>query len=142
MVEYTGGCACRAVRFKIRAEPAGVRYCMCRGCQYLGAGSGTVGAAFPLSAVTMTGETSDFANTADSGTQMHRRFCSACGTPLFSQAESRPGTIIIRVGAMDDPDAFVPTSIIWTKSAPKWICLDESLTMVEGQPVSPAPSNP
>ena len=140
MVEYTGGCACGAVRFTVTAEPAGVRYCMCRGCQYLGAGSGTVGAAFPSAAVTITGETGDFASTADSGNKMHRRFCSKCGTPLFSQAEARPGTIIIRVGAMDDPNAFVPTSIIWTKSAPKWACLDERLTLVEGQPPAPPPA--
>ena len=139
MVEHTGGCACGAVRFTAAAEPVGVRYCMCRGCQYLGAGSGTVGAAFPSAAVTIEGEENcgDFVSTADSGNVMHRRFCAKCGTPLFSQAEVRPGAIIIRVGAMDDPNAFTPTSIIWTKSAPVWACLDENIAHVEAQPPAP-----
>jgi len=130
----TGGCLCGAVRFQATEGPIAARACWCRDCQKLGGGSGTVGAAFKTAAVTITGATSDYASTADSGNKMHRRFCPSCGTPLFSQAESRPHLIFIRVGALDDPECAKPTATIWTDSAPSWACIDARLPKVPGQP--------
>ena len=43
----TGGCRCRAVRYKIEADRITARHCWCRDCQYIGAGSGTVNVFFP-----------------------------------------------------------------------------------------------
>src|SRR5208282_6390929 len=100
-----GGCLCGAVRYEIKAEaPLGARYCWCRVCQYLGAGSGAVGAIFLKDAVTVSGPLTDFVIRADSGSVMHRRFCARCGTPIFSEAESRPQHIFVRVGALDNPN--------------------------------------
>ena len=107
------------MRFSIEADaPLGVRQCWCRVCQYLGAGSGTVNAVFPKEAVTVSGPLTDYVRTADSGSVMHRRFCARCGTPVFSEAEPRPSQIIVRVGALDEPDLARPAAIIWAKSAP------------------------
>jgi hypothetical protein len=104
----TGGCLCKKVRYQIAADkPLGVRQCWCRLCQYL---------------------------SADSGATMHRRFCPACGTPLFSEAEPHPHLIVVRVGTLDDPELGRPEAVIWTRSAPKWACFDPALPRVEGQP--------
>ena len=131
----TGGCLCGKVRFTIRADkPLGARQCWCRVCQYIGAGTGTANAFFPKEAIAVTGETTDYVSIADSGATIHRRFCPACGTPLFSEAEPRPHLIAVRVGALDDPELGKPTAIIWTKSAPKWACFDPALPQSEGQP--------
>ena len=105
----TGGCLCGAVRFEIAAdEPLGARHCWCRVCQYLGAGSGAVGALFLKDAVTMSGPLTDFVIRADSGSVMHRRFCARCGTPIFSEAEARPQHIFVEVGALDNPNRRRP----------------------------------
>ena len=137
----TGGCLCGAVRFAVAAdEPLGVRQCWCRVCQYLGAGSGTVNVIFPKEAVTVSGPLTDYVSTADSGSVMHRRFCARCGTPVFSEAEPRPGQIIVRAGCLDDPEVARPGAIIWTKSAPGWACFDPALPRVEGQPAPPTKS--
>ena len=136
----TGGCLCGAVRFAIEADaPLGVRQCWCRVCQYLGAGSGTVNAIFLKESLTVSGPLTDYVNTADSGSVMHRKFCARCGTPVFSEAEPRPHLVILRVGALDDPDLARPQSIIWTKSAPEWACFDPSLPQADGQ-APPPPS--
>jgi hypothetical protein len=89
---------CKAVRYRITAKPIITRVCWCRLCQYLGAGSGTVNVGFPTEAIHITGELKDYSCIADSGNVMHRRFCPACGTPLFSEAESRPQFMFVRAG--------------------------------------------
>ena len=134
----TGGRLCGAVRFSIEADaPPLVRQCWRRVCQYLGAGSGTVDAVFPKEAVTVAGPLTDYVRTADSGSVMHRRFCARCGRPVFSEAEPRPGQIIVRVGALDEPDRARPAGIIWAKSAPEWASFDPDLPQGEGQGLPP-----
>ncbi len=129
----TGGCLCRAVRYQVAAAPIVTRVCWCRLCQYLGAGSGTVNTCFPTEAVTVQGETADFQSIADSGNQMHRRFCRVCGTQLFSEAESRPHLIFIRAGTLDDPEVAHPAATIWIAEAPSWACISSDLPNFTGQ---------
>lgn len=130
----TGRCLCGAVRWKSAQLPIVTRVCWCRECQYIGAGSGTVNACFRTAAFTVTGETRDHRSVADSGNQMHRRFCPSCGTPLFSEAETRPHLIFVRVGTFDNPNLAEPAMTIWTSSAPQWARIDETLAQVEKQP--------
>jgi hypothetical protein len=107
--------------------------CWCRLCQYLGAGSGTVNACFPSDAIVIEGELADFKSVADSGNVMHRRFCAACGTQLFSEAEARPHLIFVRAGTLDDPEVAKPAVTIWTEAAPSWACIDAALPTYEKQ---------
>lgn len=130
----TGGCLCGAVRYSIAAEPVLARVCWCRDCQYFGAGGATVNVAFPSKAVTIEGKTADYRSLADSGNVMHRRFCPACGTGLFSGAESRPHVVIVRAGSLDDPEIAKPAMTIWTDSAPSWACIDERIPSTPRQP--------
>jgi hypothetical protein len=130
----TGGCLCGAVRWESAEPPIVTRVCWCRDCQYFGAGSGTVNTCFRTATFTVTGETTDFLSISDSGNRMHRRFCPACGTPLFSQAEARPHLVFVRAGTFDDPNLAKPAMTIWTASAPEWATIDAELPHVEGQP--------
>lgn len=129
-----GGCLCKAVRYRIAAQPITTRTCWCRVCQYIGAGSATVNACFPADAVTIEGELRDFRSIADSGNVMHRRFCSSCGTHIFSAAESRPHLLFVRAGTLDDPEIARPAATIWTSQAPSWACIDEAIPKIERQP--------
>jgi hypothetical protein len=76
----------------------------------------------------------DYVSIADSGNVMHRRFCSTCGTPLFSAAESRPHLLFVRLGTLDDRELVRPAMTIWTSSAPIWACIDERIPRVTHQP--------
>ena len=130
----TGGCLCGAVRYRASAPPIVTRVCWCRLCQYLGAGSGTVNVGFSSDSVTITGRLADHVSTADSGTVLHRGFCSICGTPVTSQAETRRHQIFLRAGTLDDPEAARPAMTIWTSAAPSWACISADMPRVEGQP--------
>ena len=135
----TGGCRCGRVRFTVEAEPIAARACWCRGCQYLAAGSATINVLFPSAALTVSGETADYSTPADSGSIMHRRFCPACGTPLFSEAETRPHIVIIRAGALDEPEIGRPGGAIWVAAAPSWAHIDPDMPALPGQPPPPPP---
>lgn len=130
---HTAGCLCGHVRITIDAEPLAARQCWCRLCQYLGGGTATVNVCFPSDAVATTGEVRWHESIADSGNRMRRGFCPACGTPLFSLAESRPHLTFIRAGALDDPNLRAPEAVIWTSVAPEWACLDPQLPQYAAQ---------
>jgi hypothetical protein len=102
-------------------------------CQHIGAGSGTVNVLFPSETVEAEGELADYQSQADSGTLMHRQFCPSCGTPVFTQANTRPQYIGVRAGTLDDPDLGNPQITIWTSSAPSWACFDPALPREEKQ---------
>jgi hypothetical protein len=133
-MDITGGCLCRAVRYRSAGAPIVTRVCWCRACQYFAAGNATVNLCFRTADVTIEGRLSEFRSIADSGNVMHRRFCPACGTPLFSEAESRPHLIFIRAGTLDDRELAKPAATIWTSQAPSWACIDAELPNVATQP--------
>jgi hypothetical protein len=136
-MSISGGCACGAVRFESAAAPVAVRVCWCRLCQYLGAGSGTVNAMFKTEGFSVQGPTSSHRFVADSGNVVHREFCTACGTPLFSRAEVRPQIVGVRVGALDDPEVARPQMTIWTSAAPSWACFAADIAQMPGQAPPP-----
>src|SRR5690349_3290732 len=129
----TGGCLCKAVRYRVSSEPLAARTCWCRLCQYIGAGTATVNVCFKTADVEITGTLSDYQSVADSGNRMHRRFCPGCGTPMFSAAEARPHLIFVRAGTLDDPEIAAPQATIWTSVAPRWACISETIPKHERQ---------
>ncbi len=124
MTDIAGGCLCGAVRFRSGAAPLATRYCWCRDCQHFAGGNATVNVVFSRPEVSIEGELSVYESVADSGARMRRSFCPRCGAPLFSEADRRPHLIIVRAGALDDPNLAEPASSIWTSSAPRWACID------------------
>ena len=139
MATYTGGCLCGQIRYRITSEPGASRICWCKDCQRISA-NGTVNVIFPTASIEISGTTGQHRKTADSGNQVTRRFCPACGTHLFSDTTGRPGSTVVRTGTLDDPSAIKPTAIIWSGSAPSWACLDRSLELFDGAPAPAAPA--
>jgi hypothetical protein len=130
----TGGCLCGAVRYSAKGPVVAARQCWCRVCQYIASGSATTNVIVPTDDLRVEGRLSDYRSVADSGSNMVRSFCPACGTHIFSASDARPTLIVVRVGTLDDPELGAPTGIIWSRSAPDWACLDPALPRTEGQP--------
>ena len=133
-IPVTGRCFCGAVRFQFDHEPVATRACWCRDCQYLATGNAAINAFFKTAGLTLTGVVEKYVSTANSGNTMRRTFCPKCGTPLFSQADSRPDLMVVRVGTLDDREIGGPATYIWTASAPSWGFIDQSVPSYAGQP--------
>ena len=130
----TGGCRCGAVRYTLSAEPFAVRLCWCRDCQYWSTGNAAVNMLVPRDAVRVDGELDGWDSMAESGNHMRRSFCPRCGTPMFSEARENAARMVIRVGTLDDATGIVPTTVIWTDSAPAWAPIDPALQAFPRQP--------
>jgi hypothetical protein len=133
----TGGCLCGAVRFRFDEPPLATRACWCRDCQYLASGNASVNAIFATRTFAVTGAVADYRSVADSGNRMRRSFCPACGTALFARSDDRPDAMVVRAGALDDPEIARPAAVIWTASAPSWGHVDPDLPAAPRQPAPP-----
>ncbi|MDI1264869.1 MAG: GFA family protein [bacterium] len=122
-----GGCLCGAVRFKTDGEPLNVRICHCRTCQKAMGSPFYARALFDARAVTVEGETAHYATSE----ALHREFCPACGTRLFSRRTN--GTAVgVALATFDDRNAFAPTEHIWVSEKIEWVRIDDGLTQHPG----------
>ena len=136
----TGRCLCGAVTYTINAEPARMAQCHCKDCQRA-SGTGHMSLAFfSEDAVQITGETKEYAVTADSGNQNIRRFCPQCGSRLFGRNSARPGGIAVAVGSVDDNAWFKPQAIVYNKAKPGWDMMDSDLPAFDTMPPPPPQS--
>ncbi len=128
-MNLTGGCACRAIRYKLTASPLIVHACHCRDCQRI-TGSAFViniwiekkfvegGSAVPKS----------FRLAGGSGKHHDVFFCGTCGTYVWSRYHGAPGDFLfVRAGTLDNPDAVRPDVHIFTRSKVPWLNLPEDV---------------
>ena len=125
MLPLDGGCACRAVRFRLAGAPLVVHCCHCRWCQR------ESGSAFALNAVIeadrvalLDGEPEVVHTPSESGRGQRIARCPACRVALWSHyAGAGPLFSFVRVGTLDDPDALPPDIHIFTASKQPWVAI-------------------
>lgn len=47
-------------------------------------------------------------------------FCGTCGVQVFSQPDSNPDIVAVKVGGLDDRADFKVQTDLWMASAPPW----------------------
>ncbi len=116
METYQGGCLCGAVRFETSATPYRVGVCHCLDCRKNHGAIFRTFAIFPEAEVTVTGETTAYAENA----RTRRHFCPRCGSPVFARYEGSD-EIEIFVGALDEPSRVTPTYELWMGRREAWL---------------------
>ena len=132
MTVLEGGCACGAVRYRLKSGPMFVHCCHCSDCQR------QVGSAFVINALIETdrieqlsGELTSVAMPTDSGRpHLHYR-CAACGTTLWSDYGDRKVMSFLRATTLDRRDALSPDVHIFTRSKLPWVMLPPDVPAVE-----------
>ena len=109
MERVTGGCLCGDVRIVAVGRPYRVGICHCLECRKHHGALFHASAIFPEDAVTIAGETRDYAG---------RHFCPRCGSSVFSRSGDE---IEVHLGALDAPDQFQPTYELWTIRRESWL---------------------
>lgn len=109
MEPIVGGCLCGDVRIEAVGLPSRVGICHCLDCRKHHGALFYAAAIFPQQAVTIQGETRDYAG---------RFFCPRCGSSVFARTADE---IEVHLGALDSPDQMTPTYESWTTRREAWL---------------------
>ena len=109
MERFAGGCLCGKVRIVASGRPDRVGLCHCLDCRKHHGAIFSAYAVFPEAAVTIDGETHDYAG---------RFFCPSCGSSVFSRSADE---IEVHLGCLDAPDQLRPTYELWTVRSESWL---------------------
>ena len=129
----TGGCACGAVRYRIRADPIFVNNCHCTLCQRQTGSTSVVNAFFETDAFTLlSGEVARHVFKGGSGGDHVVVRCAACNAAVWSHYP-RVGELGlgVRVGTLDNPAAVRPDAIVFAADRMPWAALPEGIPQFE-----------
>lgn len=123
----TGQCTCGQIRYRLNREPIIVHCCHCRWCQR------ETGAAFALNGMMETDAVEVLAGTVDivdtpseSGAGQRIARCPTCKVAVWSHYAGAGNAIaFIRLGTLDNPDAYPPDIHIFTASKQPWVNLSD-----------------
>ena len=123
-----GGCACGAVRYRLKSAPMFVYCCHCRDCQRQTGSGFVINALIETDRITsLGGDPEPVGVPTDSGRPHDIHRCRACRTAVWSDYGARPALRFVRVGTLDDPSALPPNVHIVTRSKLSWIALPEGV---------------
>lgn len=109
MERFTGGCLCGRVRLTAIGRHYRVGICHCLDYRKHHGALFHASAIFPQDAVTIDGETRDYAG---------RHFCPRCGSSVFSRSADE---VEVHLGSLDAPNQFKPTYELWTVRREMWL---------------------
>ncbi len=129
---YEGGCDCRYIRYRMKSRPLYVHCCHCRWCQR------ETGASFALNALIESERVEDLGGEAElvdtpspSGKGQKIARCPKCRIALWSHYAGAGTTVrFMRVGTLDNPDAFPPDIHIFTSTKQPWVVLPQGIPAV------------
>lgn len=115
--EWTGGCLCGAIRYRLASAPFDAGWCHCRTCQLSSGSPAMAFATVPLDDYLVEQGAIATLASSDFG---QRGFCRDCGTPLFMRVDHQPDTIDFTIATLDEPDPVVPGYHIFYGSRIGW----------------------
>lgn len=128
MSTLEGGCACGALRYRLKTPPMFTNCCHCVDCQR------QVGSAFVINAIIETdridihsGHVAASRMPTDSG-RIHDIYrCTRCGTGMWADYGGRPQVRFVRATTLDEPAALSPDAHIFTRSKLPWVILPDGV---------------
>ena len=139
-MKITGGCYCKEIRYQIDGDMETAFQCHCRECQYITGGNPNAAVVFSQNDFKyINGTPSKFVR-PDIQMPVHRYFCANCGTAIGSTSPARPGSIIIKVGTLDEQNVFKPKAAIFTCDRQTYHHIPDELPSYEKRPQKINPS--
>lgn len=134
MTKIEGGCLCGAVTYRAEIERVAAMSCYCKDCQRATGSACATFVMVPRSDFAEEGAPKSFTKKGDSGRDVTRYFCADCGSQLYSEVETMPGAVFVKVGTLADADELAPRTHIWTASRPAWVELPEGVACFDKNP--------
>lgn len=117
-----GGCSCGTIRYEIRAFPLLLYACNCTDCQRISGSAFALNMPVATSGFRLTqGEPKGWHHTSPSGAEVTSWFCGECGARIYGSRASRPQSMNIRAGTLDDTTWLRPIAHMFMRSAQAWV---------------------
>ena len=122
---FEGGCDCKRIRYRMTSRPMFVNCCHCRWCQRETGASFALNALIEADRVVHLGDEPEIVVTpSNSGKGQKIARCPTCRVAIWSNYGGGGDLIrFVRVGTLDNPDAFPPDIHIFTMSKQPWVAL-------------------
>lgn len=118
----TGGCQCGAIRYELRAQPAGVWACHCSVCRKQSGSAFGISMAHKVEDLVFTkGEPAMWTRRAEAGHLTDSFYCRDCGSRLVHRRQEHGGNQVLKPGTLDDTSWFAPDRHILTETALDWV---------------------
>jgi hypothetical protein len=99
--------------------------CHCLACQRRTGGVFSVQARFPREKVAVTGRSTSYVLTGDSGGRATFHFCPSCGATVYYEIDQAPDAIAVPVGAFADPAFPAPKVSVYEVRRHAWVSVPE-----------------
>ena len=120
VVSRIATCRCGELRAVCEGDPIRVSVCHCLECQKRSGSAFAAQARWPHAQVTVTGKSSKWIRTADSGHRTTYFFCANCGSTVAYVSDGWPGVTAIPLGAFADPDFPAPRFSVYENRKHSW----------------------
>ncbi len=121
---FGGGCACGALRYRLRSAPFDSGYCHCGICRRCSGAPVVVYATVPIEDFALvSGQPRRYRSTSFG----ERFFCGDCGTPLWMRVDHEPDTLDVTVASLDRPETAPPGFHIWHEARIDWFDVRDAL---------------
>jgi heme-degrading monooxygenase HmoA len=127
-VELAGGCACGAIRYRVRGTPFNETLCHCSDCRKACGATPVAWATFEESALSF--ESGSLRERASSE-RARRGFCADCGAQVTFRDQRFPAFIDLAIGTLDEPGRIAPRDHTWVRSKPNWVAIGDDLPCFE-----------
>jgi hypothetical protein len=127
MTHRTASCSCGQLTVAVTGEPVRVSVCHCLACQRRTGSVFGAQARFREEVVTISGQSTQYVRTAESGNKLTFHFCPVCGATVHYTNDSLAGFIGIPLGAFTDPSFPAPAFSVYERSMHSWVRVPEGI---------------
>ena len=121
MTTRKAACSCGQLQLACEGEPVRVSSCHCLECQRRTGGVFGTQARFPRTNVRISGNSTKFTRTADSGNSLTFHFCPQCGSTAYWEMQAFPDLFAVAVGCFADPAFPQPRVSVWEVTRHDWV---------------------
>ena len=114
-------CSCGQLSIEVTADPSRISVCHCLTCQRRTGSAFAAQARFPRDAARITGTSTAWVRTNDTGSSATFHFCPTCGATVHYDLSTMPDVIAIPLGAFADPAFPPPTVSVYEVRKHAWI---------------------
>lgn len=114
-------CQCGQLSVECDGDPVRVSVCHCHDCQRRSGSAFAAQIRFPSDKVRISGDHAHWTRIGDSGGKAVHHFCPVCGSTLFYELDSMPGTRAIAMGGFAGQALPAPWVSVYEERKADWV---------------------